>query len=343
MKQRSITVALGVFALLVAIPEARAEEWGAPALPPPPPEPELAPAPAPESPWVTPEEMAAGGASGALVCENALCRCEPGPSGPCETVACQCATELPETSPFLPDSALPPPTQSPAVDPELTGPDVQLAGRAAPDTDLHVPAPTAGFLMTERRVGLRLEAGYPFIDLDLLVRAHDVVQVGFGYRTLWTFTHAGYGELKFRLWRNEAAALGLSLLLRGGYTYIHLDEDDYDAEYNTRSALVAGNSGFGELLLAFTARRGRHAFDAAVGLRLGWVQHIVVDEGGYGNDLVFDSGEPGMLATVIVDAGYTVRMNRSSSFVAGLGVDVFTNSDAYRALPRARFGFVIEL
>lgn len=339
MRHRTVVVAL---ALLALAGPARAEEWGLPPAPEPAPAPAPAPAPGPEaeSPWLTPDELHAPAAPGALVCDNAVCRCVPGPRGRCDTIECRCADELPETSPFLPDAALPPATTQPAVDPELSQPDARLAAPGA-RPDLSAPVPSAGFLLSERRVGFRLEAGFPFIDVDLLVRAHDVVQLGLGYRTLWTFTHAGYGEIKFRLWRNEAATRGLSLLLRGGYTYQYRDDGDtYDYNYNT--SLVGGDSGFGELLLGLSIHGRRHAFDLQAGLRLGWVQEALYDEWDY-YTTVFSGGDAGMLATVIIDAGYALRMTRSSSFVVGFGVDVFTNSDAYRALPRGRVGFVVEL
>lgn len=332
MRHRSVIAAL---ALLAAARHAGAEEWGTTLEP----QPAPAPTPAPESSWLAPAETPAG-APGALVCDNALCRCLPGPRGSCDTIECRCIDEPPETSPLLPEAALSSPAPQPAVDPELTQTGARLRGRDA-SADLSVPAPSAGFLLSERRLGLRLEAGFPFLDVDLLVRAHDAVQLGFGYRTFWTFTHTAYGELKLRLWRNAAATRGLSMLLRGGYTYLFRNEP-YDLDYNDLTSIVGGDSGFGELLLALSIRGRRHAFDLQTGLRVAWVQEAVPYEW-YFYGVVFADGEAGLLATVIIEAGYALRMSRSSSFVVRFGVDVFTNSDDYKARPRGGVGFIVEL
>jgi hypothetical protein len=106
--------------------------------------------------------------------------------------------------------------------------------------------------------------------------------------------------------------------------------------------MVGGDSGFGELLLALSIHARRHAFDVQAGLRLGWVQDALYDEWDY-YGMVFADGEAGMLATVIIEAGYALRMNRSSSFVVNFGVDVFTNSDDRKILPRGNVGFLVEL
>lgn len=298
-------------------------------------------APSGGTPWLTAGEVEAAGERGVLACENAVCRCERELEGSteCASVTCRCVDEVPAAGPFLPREVQQP---SSGVTPG-SGADVWTAameGRGLP-TLLEEPVPAAGFNLSRYRLGFKIEAGYPFFDTELLVRLHNVVQLGFGYRSAYTMSNGGYADLSFRLYRNSDATRGISLLLRGGYNYVHPQEADNDIP-----AMLGGDAAFGEAILAASFRWGRHAFDLNVGVRLGWVkaQDCEEDDWGYTDCwyAIFSDGEPGLLATFIADFGYAVRIHPAVSYYFAFGVDVYTTSEQYPALPLFRNGIIIE-
>ncbi len=199
------------------------------------------------------------------------------------------------------------------------------------------PAPVSGFTLTRARVGMLLEIGYPFLDLRASFRLHEWLDLGLGYRGRWGTTNAGYASLKFRLFQNQPATFGLALVLAGGYTRAR-DQDS--------AVVVGGDSAFGEAILNLSVRRRRHAFDALLGLRLGWVRDCEVwIESEYDDCYYhpFADEEAGLMATVIFDVGYSVRIGPFISFFIAAGIDIFANSDSPPVLPRGRTGFLFEL
>lgn len=313
------------------------------------PQPEAEPAPTPTpaaapeggTPWLTAQEVADAGERGVLACENAVCQCDRGQEGTteCASVTCRCVTDVPPAGPFLPREV----QQAPSGARDDARADVWTAameGRGLPRL-LEEPVPSAGFNLSRYRIGFKIEAGYPFVDTELLVRLHNVVQLGIGYRSAYTFSNAGYADLAFRLYRNSEATRGVSLLLRGGYTYVQPQEADDEIP-----ALVGGDAAFGEIILAVSFRWGRHAFDLNTGVRLGWVKAQDCEEDPYGwSDCwyaIFPDGEEGLLPTVMIDFAWAVRIHSAVSYYLALGVDVFTTSYQAPALPRFRNGLMIE-
>jgi hypothetical protein len=205
------------------------------------------------------------------------------------------------------------------------------------------PSPVGGFSLARRGVGLRLEAGHPFIDVQLAYGLHDAVELDAGYRGMWGKSNGAYGGLRFRLYRNQAGTAALSLSLLGGYTYVRPGENHF---YTTK--FNGGDSGFAELGFGFSLGRHRQAFIASAGLRLSWVQgHRVCspDEYTYWEDCentIFQDGHAGFLPTVFVDVGYAVRLYRLLSLYIATGFDAFTSSQSLSAMVRHRFGLMFD-
>jgi hypothetical protein len=265
-----------------------------------------------------------------LSCEATACRCIAEGSEPCAEVSCQCA-EAPsswQAAPLAPVQrprpiAEPPSPQAP---PEPSPP--QEVGALQLPEGLNRPVPHAGFT-TSRRVAARFEFGFPFLELEISIKTHDVVHLALGYRSLYFSHHGGFAALRLRLYRNDASTQGLSLLVLGGVGSGRVEDlDDF-----------SGFSRFyGEIALGYSGRRRIHAFDLLGGVRLGkdrinWsacsIDSVTCDVDYF-------------LPTVFLDLGYSVRLTPNLSYFLGFGVNVYTTGEYYKALPWFRNGFVVE-
>lgn len=258
-----------------------------------------------------------------LICAEAECRCITGRDGDrCASVVCRCAA--------------PPEEQRQQLEVEPSEPP---AAEAPPS--LLVPVPTAGFTLNEHRLSLRLDAGFPFLDAELLIRLHDAITLGFGYRTMYSFHHAGFGTIKFRVARNRRLTRSLSLFGTGGYGHSPNREVD---------EFVGVNGAFGELGLAVSFRWGRNALDILGAVRLGWVSGRTCAETDYyygsGDDQCwnswFEDGEPGLSIAVILDIGWSIRISPRVSYFFSPGVQINTNSRGIEAYTRFRNGIFID-
>ena len=211
-----------------------------------------------------------GGVQAALVCRNVVCRCESASAGTdasrgtavpdsseCPTLTCWCDDDAPRGR-RLPVVPAPPTGAAQAQDDEPVSNVPSEGGRVQRTLPVALdrPVQVAGFTLSDSRVGALFELGYPFIDFKFSFRLHQWVDLAIGYRGLYTLTNAGYASLKIRLFENRPGTVGLSLGLLGGYTVN--DQEGY-------TYLVGASSGFGEVLLALSLRRGRHAFDFIAG------------------------------------------------------------------------------
>jgi hypothetical protein len=249
-----------------------------------------------------------------------VCRCEPGPAPAtgaidrCATLACRC-------------EAAPPPTPAPAT----AQPREEALGQ---------PVGTNGFTLAPRHVGLRLEAGFPNMVIEILHGAHRRVTWGVGYKNVfYTIGHAGYGLLRILVAENQRRSVAFSLTGTIGYTYLREDYPEY--------LVTNGDSVSGELLASLSFRRGRNAFDLLAGLRLGWIReqecHSVDEWDDCSGDYVFTDGRAALLATVIFDFGWTIRITRSLGYYIAGGFESFTNAD--QVIPinyRARTGLLFD-
>lgn len=287
--------------------------------PQPPPQPP--PPPPPPAPAASAEVRPLSSAADQLSCARAVCRCEPGvdpstgASVPCATVACQC--EAPPPPPSAEQSA--------------------AASRAA---TLDRPVGTNGFLVEPRHVGLRLEAGFPAMVVELLHGAHRRVTWGVGYKNVfYTIGHAGYGLVRVLVAENQRRSVAFSLTGTIGYTFLREDYPEY--------RIMNGDSVSGELLASLSYRRGRNAFDLLAGLRLGWIRtqecNAIDEWDDCWGDYVFAEGRAGLLATVIFDFGWTIRISRSLGYYLAAGFESFTNVDEFVPINyRMRTGLLFD-
>lgn len=254
-----------------------------------------------------------------LRCEAMRCRCHRGADGdPCGSITCRCAQEVPETTVVAPRF-------------RRDGEEESLELPAS----LQLPVATAGFTLVGHRLGFVFDVGFPFLEATLLVRAHDIITVGVGYRSFYTLTNAFFGSLKIRVANSRANTRALSITALGGY-----GRETRERQYNTEITGIDG--GFAELRLAASFRFGRHALDFRLGTTLGWIREVIIDDWGYGSGW-FD-GEGGVAVTVFTDIGWTARITPKASFFLALGVSIYTNSHSYlEALPRSRLGFLVDI
>ena len=277
----------------------------------------------------------AGTAAGELRCRRVHCDCASPPfaSGEdlvfqpqtregCQRVICRC----------LPGDDTPEEQGEPLPTPE-----------APEDLFIARPAPVYGFLLERRRVGVRLELGFPYIDAHLMYGVHDVFEIGAGYRGMYGMSSGGYGSLKFRLYRNQRQTASLSLLALGGYHHVPLGEG-----HDKITALSGGDGAFMELSLAASVGRYGHSFTVASGVRLAWIREMApceVDD--YGDswdcrDTVFLDGHGGFMPVAFFEVGYAARVWRYLSLFISTGFDAFTNSQAFVASVRFRMGLMFD-
>jgi hypothetical protein len=244
----------------------------------------------------------------------------------CRQVVCRCAEAAePEAAPARPAfESFPPPL-------------------APQEIFTEEPSPLGGFTLARHGVGLRLEAGHPFIDAQLAYGLHDAVELDAGYRGMWGKSNGAYGGLRFRLYRNQAETAALSFSVLGGYTYVRPGENHF---YTTM--FNGGDSGFAELGFGLSLGRHRQAFIASAGLRLSWVQGhrpCASDEYTYYDDCedtIFRDGHRGFLPVVFFEVGYAVRLYRLISLYIATGFDAFTSSESLSAMVRHRFGLMFD-
>jgi len=279
------------------------------------------------------EGAASGPAVGALHCRRVHCECATAPfatddglvfrpqeSQGCRQVVCHC---LDDDTSAEPASTLPEPE---------------------PPTEIFTaePAPVSGFTLARRRVGIKLDLGFPFLDAQIAYGAHDAVEIGAGYRGMYGMSNGGYGSLRFRLYHNDQPSASVSLAALGGYIHVRAGEG-----HDERTTYSAGDSGYIELNLSASVGRGRHWFTAATGVRIAWIQDHAPcreDDWGYSYcyDTLFPDGQGRVMPVVFLELGYAVRLWRFVSFFIATGFDAFTNSRAYPASVRQRLGLLFD-
>lgn len=194
------------------------------------------------------------------------------------------------------------------------------------------PTPVSGYTIPRGAIGLKIEFGYPHMDVGMLVGLGGRIQLGVGYRSVYTVNHTPYADVKFSLNSRNRDVLGLALQLGGGYSFGKGDNDHF-------ANLMAGEYHFfGEAWLRGTARRGRHGLLFGVGARLSQAPPTRNDYYGYGEA---DDTADKVMATVSMELGYEVRINRVASFFVTTGVDIFTSDDWLPALIRFRMGVIV--
>jgi hypothetical protein len=298
-------------------------------------------------------EVAGDGAAAApqpvtLRCRDVLCLCadqpaltgdemiyEPLAAAGCARVACSCAT-VASPRPSAPLASAPDRPPTPPAREAVLPPPVAPPPRLA-------PAPEAGFLLEPRRLGLRAEAGWPFFGVQVAYGAHDVVEVAAGYRGAYGLASGFYGGIRLRLHESLESSAALSIVAIGGYSYVQSGEG-----HNRTTLWVGGDSGFGEVSLAASVGRGRAWFTFAGGARVAGVQGHYCSVYGFWTEncdqAVFHDGAPGVLVTVMLEAGFAVRLNAFLSLYGAVGGDWFVNSEAQRkAFVRGRLGLTFDL
>lgn len=261
------------------------------------------------------------------------------------------AWEVPPAEP----GAAPPPAPTPAPPAALPLP---IAKQSAPCTSLVVncpsckggqggccngaraeqpeswdPTPVGGYTLPKGGFGLKLEFGYPHMDIGILFALGNRVQVALGYRSVYTINHTPYANVKFSLNSRNRDVLGLALELGAGYSFGR-DQD----EEHIGNRMAGEYHVFGEAWLRGTARRGRHGLLFGVGAKIS--QAVP----GYAYD--YDYNEPEstgdkVMATISLEIGYELRINRVASFFLATGVDIFTSDEWIPALIRFRLGVIV--
>lgn len=269
-------------------------------------------------PWLTEQEIQTPTPIDEIRCPQVRCRCDEEGDAGCESLTCHCE-RLGDTSSFGDDEGL-------------------VHGRELA-AEMQVPVPVSGFTLQAHRLALRVETSFPFLETALLIRLHERVTLGLGYRSFYGFNNAGIAELAIQVAQNESHSRGMSIIARGGYGR------NVDPQEPWHTAFTGYNGPLGELLIAGTFRWGRHAFDLNMGVRIGGVpERDCEDEwDDYCYDAWFRNGESKPAVTMLADFGWSLRFMERASFFAGLGVHWYTNSDAIPALPRFRAGFIFEL
>ncbi len=212
------------------------------------------------------------------------------------------------------------------------------------ETERLGPPPVGGVTISDRKVGLLVEVGFPYYNVQLSYGLHDAVELGVGYRGFWFLTSAGYVSLRLRLYHNPHRLAAISLYAAAGYSYIH---PEMNYSYNNTTSLVGGDATHGLLGLSTSMGRGRHLFIFNIAAHLGWVQSW---EGCEEDDWdsrcyegYFRNGQRGLAVAVLFEFGYAVRMSRSSTFFVTLGSMFFVNNDEWAGYGTGKIGFVFDL
>jgi len=223
---------------------------------------------------------------------------------------------------------------------------------SAPSTQLeYVPPASGGFPLARGRWGLVIDTGFPFLELQLGYGIHDAFQISLSYRSFIFTTHSPYLSFKARFFRSESGSTALSFLGGVGYQGVT------GLLSMATDVLVGGNSIYGELSLVGSYRNGRHQLDYLMGVRLGWcqdnahVRDVALDDNpgaGYCFTSVEEgsstrSSTDGLLATVMVDLGYSYRINRVFSYYVAFGIEVRPNTAVFPTMTaRFRNGFAFD-
>jgi hypothetical protein len=275
------------------------------------------------------------------------------PSGPtlqCERVECNCAS-MPETSgrdivfrrDASPDCVR---VDCVCVQPEPQEPHRDALGvdrRAQRERQRQFESPAVGgFLVSRGDLGLVIDLGWPYLNLGFSYGVNDAVELGVGYRGLWSMSSTGYLSLKVRLSQNRTRRSAVSLNWLGGYTYVSPGDHDY------RTSLAAGDSVFSDILFSASIGRGRHIIFLDAGVHLGWVQSqepCEYDDWGYYDcyDRVFPDGEAGVLVAAIFDIGWAVRLRPQWSLSVALGFNAFVNSEEMPGYGTVKLGFSFDI
>jgi hypothetical protein len=229
------------------------------------------------------------------------------------------------------------PTACPQVVVVATGPTNVYGSAPARDRPDPGPTPAGGFLGRPRSLQMRLELGYPFLDLGVDYVLGGRLSLGVGMRSLYSMSFAPYVSLRAQLAQNATRTVGLTLGLKAGYTLLR--NSDYDGE--TTEMLIGGSGAFGELSLTATARRRSHGLFVGAGLRVSQRSEYAMAgcydycDDGYGSS----SGKA--VVTAFTELGWEVRVGHHASYFLGVGVDMFVNSDL-PAMIRFRNGVIID-
>ncbi len=265
-----------------------------------------------------------------LVCQQVRCRTEArGVDTPSSgNVVCECHFDPIEASPLPPEPSM----TDEALDEEL-----RILGSSELPELLDTPVAVAAFGLGRSRVGVRLDVGFPFIDFEVMVRLHEVFQLGIGYRTAYGVANAGYGSFKLRFYQNATDTVAFALVGRGGYTHA----PDLNGEW------LAGNNGaFGEALLALSFRWGRHAIDVHAGFRFGWIRwrdcESDLGEICWGAVFSDSDGRSGLLLTTLVEIGWAFRISPHASYFFSGGVQIVPGSDQNPLFPLGRTGLLFD-
>lgn len=198
------------------------------------------------------------------------------------------------------------------------------------------PTPVYGFPLERRQKSFTMDFGFPFADFHFDYGVTSVVNIGVGVRSFYGFSFGGYGTIKVRLHQNFWRTRSLSLVARIGYNSVG----------SAFSAAVTGaDHVFGEILLASSIRRGRHAIVLSTGYRVGryageCMRHSMWD---CSNDVA--RNDQGIIVTYLLDFGFSVRMTRTSSFYVASGVNFYVNTDWdhwFFLNPNTRMGFIFD-
>ncbi len=225
----------------------------------------------------------------------------------------------------------PAPTAVPAT-PRCAAPAVHKA-RAPQDPG---PTPAGGYTLPRKGFAVKMELGYPNLDVEFLFALGSRVQLGFGYRGLYSMNHSPYASLKWSMNSRNRDVLGLALQLRAGYSFPRSHGEDE----NIGNMLAGEYKWFGELWFLGTARRGKHGLFWGVGARISqqaWDVYSVAYDGDYGGN----ERDMKVMGTFSLELGYELRINRIASFFLALGVDIFATDEFIPALPRFRMGVML--
>lgn len=193
------------------------------------------------------------------------------------------------------------------------------------------PTPAAGFTLERRRVGIRLEVGFPFVLLQLSYGVGAGLELITGYRGFYALTPGAFAGVKGQLVTNKAGTVGLSLMALGGWTHLK-------KYWDIVTEFTGGTGGFGELWLMFTGRRGRHGMFVNGGVRVSEVKACKHDE----CDSHILNGKKGVGVVIFAEIGYEVRINRYASYFVAGGANMFPNGKQFPGFVTGRTGIIME-
>lgn len=204
------------------------------------------------------------------------------------------------------------------------------------DDPIYPSSPVGASALRRGQLGLRLEVGYPFVELAVTVGlVTGRLQVEAGYRGLYGMTNAIFGGLKWVISRSRSGRTGVALRLIGGYSDIRKDDGRFQEYQN----MAGGGFGFGEGGLLFTARgRSNAAFLASAGLR---ISQYRPRECNPGPDC---EGNRKVAYAAFLELGFVKRLGWRTSYYMAVGVDVFEGLQEWLpALIRLRIGISVDL